>query len=211
MKSFIVLLISASLLVFVGCMPKKPEPIGQGQTAPNQMRENPHAHTPTGPGLDLESMLAKLPEGWTKIEASSSMRLAEIKMAKAKGDAEDAVLAVFHFPGTGGDAAANIIRWQRQMEGPNGEAGTEVAVTDTITLYGITIITTDITGTLLPAGMGMGPDSKTPNSRMIASVIETGVGNWFIKVTGPKNTVAAHLQKYREFLKTAKLQEEAGA
>jgi hypothetical protein len=97
------------------------------------------------------------------------------------------------------------------MKGPNGEPGPQVAVTDTMTLYGITVITTDITGTQLPSGMGMGPSSEVPDSRMIASVTETGVGNWFFKFTGPKKTIGAHEAKIRAFLKSAKLEEDTGA
>ena len=190
-------------------MPKKPEPVKKVPQQ-DQMKQNPHGSMNTGPKLDLDTMLAKLPEGWKRVEASSSMRVAEIHLKRTKGDTADAVLAIFHFPGTGGDAASNILRWQNQMKGPNGEPGTDVAVTDTMTLYGISIITTDVTGIQLPSGMGMGPSSEIPDSRMIASVIETGVGNWFIKVTGPQKTVGKHEEKIRAFLKSAKLAEESG-
>ncbi len=209
MKLLLSIFLSSLLIISVGCMPKKPEPVKK-MPQQDQMKKNPHASMKTGPKLDLDEMLAKLPEGWKKVEASSSMRLAEIHLEKAKGDTSDAVMAIFHFPGTGGDAASNIIRWQNQMKGPKGEPGPAVALTDTITLYGITVITTDITGVQLPSGMGMGPSSEIPDSRMIASVIETGVGNWFFKVTGPAKTVGAHEAKLRAFLKTAKLEEESG-
>jgi hypothetical protein len=210
MKLFSTFILSTLIMVSVGCMPQKPEPVKQIPQQDNPMKANPHTQTLAGPGLDLEGMLANLPAGWKKVESSSSMRLAEISMERVKGDTADAVMAVFHFPGTGGDAASNILRWQNQMKGPNGEPGEKVAKTDTTRLYGITVITTDITGIQLPSGMGMGPASEVPDSRMIASVIETGVGNWFFKVTGPKNTVAAHQEKYRNFLKAAKLKEEQG-
>lgn len=210
MKLLLSIILSALLIISVGCMPKKPEPVKKLPDQ-SQMPQNPHKNMNTGPQLDLEAMLANLPEGWQRVTASSSMRLAEVTLARAAGDTMDATLAVFHFPGTGGDAASNIRRWQGQMKGPNGEPGPEVAVTDTLTLYGITIITTDITGTQLPSGMGMGPTSEIPDSRMIASVIETGVGNWFFKFTGPAKTIAAHETKIRAFLKTAKLEAEAGA
>jgi hypothetical protein len=211
MKLLFAFILSTLIIASLGCMPNKPEAVKQAPQQQDQMKTNPHMQAPEGPGLDLDGMLANLPAGWKKVQSSSSMRIAEVSMERAKGDTADAVMAVFHFPGTGGDAASNILRWQSQIKGPNGEPGEQVAKTDTTRLYGITVITTDITGTLLPSGMGMGPTSDVPNSRMIASVIETGIGNWFFKVTGPKNTVAAHQAKYREFLKTAKLKEEKGA
>ena len=45
------------------------------------------------------------------------------------------------------------------------------------------------------------------NSRMIASVIETPSGNWFVKVVGPVKTVAAHEKRIRDFVKRAKLKD----
>lgn len=205
-----VILVLSCVLWVMGCVPQKPEK-KQTQKAPmdspmGERPENPHGKMNTGPGLDLTTFMSDLPEGWTKTTPASSMRLGQAALARAQGDTMDAELAIFHFPGTGGSAAANLERWEGQMEGPNGEPGASVARKDTMKLdNGIRVITVDITGTQLPSGMGMGPTSAMPNSRMIASVLETPAGNYFVKVTGPKNTVAAHEAKLRAFLKRAKL------
>ncbi|MCB9357314.1 MAG: hypothetical protein H6505_01980 [Calditrichaeota bacterium] len=204
-------ILALSVVIWVvGCVPQKPEKKTPAEKAPMESpmgdMKNPHGNMNSGPGLDLNSLLADLPAGWTKTNPSSSMRLGQVALAKTGGDTLDAELAVFHFPGTGGSAAANLERWEGQMQGPNGEPGHTVAKYDTMKLdNGITVITVDIVGTQLPSGMGMGPTSEMPNSRMIASVLETPAGNYFVKVTGPKNTVAAHEPKLRAFLKTAKL------
>jgi len=209
MRSIYLSLVIVALMA-AGCIPKGPEPVAKSQPQQKPRQANPHAQT-AGPGLDIDALLAELPEGWSKVEASSSMRIAELKLARASGDTADAELAIFHFPGTGGSAAANIQRWQGQYVGPNREPGPEIAITDTMRLYGITIVTTDVTGIRLPSSMGMGPSVEVPDSRMIASVIETGVGNWFVKVNGPTQTVGEHELRIREFLKKVKLKEEPGA
>lgn len=204
-----ILLVICCAVWMLGCVPEKPAAKKKVEKEPmeNPMGERPaNPHASSGPGLDVTAFMTELPEGWTKATPSSNMRLGQIALAKAPGDAVDAELAIFHFPGTGGSAMANLERWEGQMRGPNGEPGASVAKTDTMKLpNGITVITVDIVGTLLPSTMGTGPTTEQPNYRMIASVLETPAGNYFTKVTGPQKTVAAHESKLRAFLKRAKL------
>lgn len=168
--------------------------------------ENPHAGATGGAVLDVDALLASLPQGWTKETPASSMRLGQASIALAPGDAGKAELAVFHFPGTGGSAEANILRWQGQFKGPKGEPGAAVALTDSTKINGMTVITTDVSGTQLAgnAAMGTGPGEDVPNSRMLASVIETPGGNFFLKLTGPAKTITANEAKYRQLLKMVK-------
>ena len=207
----IVLLLTLMALVAAGCVPKKPEKKVDAMTDPHAGmkmpgQQDPHAQMPNQGGLDYEAMLANLPEGWKRVDPSSSMRVAQANISPVKGDTAVAEVVFFHFPGTGGSADANIKRWQGQFKGPKGEPGEQVAKVDTMMVGLLTVVTTDVTGTqLASASMGMGPPKDLPNYRMIASVIETPSGNWFIKVTGPKNTVAANETKIRNFVKTAKV------
>ena len=201
------LLFAASLLLVAGCGKKveKDPHAGLDMERMKSMMQKEHGETVETGGLDLDAMLSNLPEGWTRSEPTSSMRLAQISLSPAKGDKGPADLAVFHFPGSGGSSSANIVRWQNQFKGPKGEPGSEVAKTDTTMVGLLTVITTDVTGTQLAQGGMMGPDKDVPSSRMIASVIETPAGNWFIKVVGPAKTVAAHEKKIRDFVGRAKL------
>lgn len=201
------LILVATLLLVAGCGKKaqKDPHAGLDMERMKSMMQKDHGETVETGGLDLDAMLSNLPEGWTRSEPTSSMRLAQIALAPAKGDKDSADLAVFHFPGSGGSSSANIVRWQSQFKGPKGEPGPDIAKTDTTMVGLLTVITTDVTGTQLAQGAMMGPDKDVPGSRMIASVIETPVGNWFIKVVGPVKTVAAHEKKIRDFVKRAKL------
>lgn len=196
------LLLTLCLLLTVACVPKKKETQTDEMKLPGL--EQSH-QMPSQGALDYEAMLASLPEGWKRVEPSSNMRVAQVAIAPVKGDTVGAELVFFHFPGSGGSAAANIKRWQGQYTGPKGEPGEQVAKTDTMMVGQLQVVTTDVSGMqLASASMGMGSAKDLPNYRMIASVIETPSGNWFIKVTGPQKTVSANEAKIRAFLKTAR-------
>ncbi|MBU0509298.1 hypothetical protein KKH27_10725 [bacterium] len=208
---FIVVL---TLFLIAGCS-KKVEPVKETEDPHSarvkSMRIAPMEGTAAGV-LDLDTMLAVLPEGWTRTEPTGAMRMAQINIGPVKGDTIPAELAVFHFPGTGGSAKSNIQRWHGQLKGPHGEPGGQVAKTDTMMVGLLTVITTDVTGTQIGGGamMGTGPAEDIPHSRMIASVIETPAGNWFVKVVGPEKTVTAHEQNIRNFVKRARLKQATG-
>jgi hypothetical protein len=216
MKVLIGLLIGLVLLAG-GCKGKKTETPPEhmpanphaGMKMPPGMLENPHGTTSENGALDLESLLSNLPEGWTKSDPTSTMRLAQITLAAPKGETENGELAIFHFPGSGGTSAENILRWQNQFSGPNGEPGPSIAKTDTMMAGLLTVITTDVTGKQLAGGAMMGGGQERSGMRMMASVVETPSGGWFFKAVGPAKTIAAHQTKIREFLKRAKLKDAA--
>jgi hypothetical protein len=220
--------LSLALVLAVGCTQKKAQPQADASNphAGMDMSKNPHAgmdmknphggtdmsggagaqaSAPIKGGLDLAYMMASLPANWTKAEPTSTMRMAQITIAPEKGDTAAAVLGVFYFPGSGGSSGANIVRWQNQFTGPKGEPGPQVAKTDTMMAGLLTVVTTELSGTQLGSSSMMGEAQDLPHQRMIASVIETPSGNWFVKVTGPEKTVAANSGKVRDFLKRAKL------
>jgi hypothetical protein len=53
--------------------------------------------------------------------------------------------------------------------------------------------------------MGMGPTEDMKNFRMIASVVETPSGNWFIKAVGPQKTITNHEANIRTLLKRSRV------
>ena len=118
------LLLTLLLLVTAGCIPKKkevkPDPMADPHAGMKLPGMEQTEQMPSQGGLDYEAMLAKLPEGWKRVEPLSSMRVAQVAIAPAKGDTATAELVYFHFPGTGGSAAANIHRCQSQYTGPKG-------------------------------------------------------------------------------------------
>lgn len=203
MKTYWLPVLLLAALFIAGC--------GRGKTEQDAMHGVPKHETSTESvsrdigKLDIDGMLAELPEGWSMTEPSSSMRSAQVSIAPAEGDTLPGEIAFFFFPGSGGSARANIMRWQSQFAGPNGEPGSETAKTDTMMAGLLKVTTTDITGTQLASGMGMGPAEDMKNFRMIASVVETPSGNWFIKAVGPQQTITNHEANIRALLKRSRV------
>jgi hypothetical protein len=149
-----------------------------------------------GVAVDLERVRFVLPSGWERGTPNSPMRAAQATIPGASGPAE---LSVFFFgAGKGGDVDANIKRWIAQMDTDPGT----IPEREKFDANGFTVTVVDLTGTLLPSQMGMGPKSALPDQRMIGAVVEGPGGPWFFKATGPKATVAAEREHFLEMLRT---------
>jgi hypothetical protein len=146
------------------------------------------------------------PKEWKAQPSSSSMRVAQYSLARAAGDSEDAELIVYYFGGSGGSVDANLDRWLGQMEQADGKPSKAVAKTSTLTANGLTITVLDVTGRYV-AEMTPGSAQRhnKPGFRMKAAVIETGKGPYFVKLTGPANTVERWDVSFAAFLKSARL------
>jgi len=138
----------------------------------------------------------ELPEGWQEHPPASRMRTAEARIPGPGGDAE---LVVFYFgPGQGGGTEANLQRWIGQMEvTPGTEPERNSFQVDDLTVTHVTVH-----GTLLPSGMGTGPDSPQPDSMLMGAVVEGPGGPWFFKVTGPEATLEGQREAFLEMLRT---------
>jgi hypothetical protein len=146
----------------------------------------------------------KAPDGWTAQQPSSSMRVAQYRLPRAEGDAEDAELIVFYFgAGQGGSTRANLERWMGQMQQPDGRPSSEVAKTSNTTVNGMNVTLLDLTG-LYSAEMtpGGGERHNKPNARMRAAVIETPKGAYFVKLVGPLSTVTRWDESFMSFIKS---------
>lgn len=152
-----------------------------------------------GKPLELERISFVLPAAWQATQPSSPMRVAQAVIPGEGGPAE---LAIFHFgAGQGGDVEANLQRWIKQIA-VEGERGPQ---RDSFENGGLRITWVDVSGTLQPGQMGMGPSSPQPNSRLLGAVIEGDGGPWFVKVTGPASTLGPQREAFMEFLRSAKL------
>ena len=141
------------------------------------------------------------PSGWHTRPSASSMRVAEFVIPKASGDAEDAEAIVYYFGGQGGSAAANIARWIGQMQQPGGKQSEEVARRETRMVNGLKVTLVDVSGTYVAEMRpGAAEHYNRPRYRLRAAVIETPAGPYFLKMTGPAQTVAAATRGFDQFL-----------
>jgi hypothetical protein len=150
----------------------------------------------------------EMPKGWVPKAPSSSMRVAEFVLPKADGDAEDATLTVYSFPGGGGGVEANLERWIGQMSQPDGKASKDVAKTSTMTsTSGVKMTLVDVPGTYIAeVTPGSTERFNKPGFRLRAAVVETSTGPYYVKLTGPAKTVAKWDESYTAFLKSMKVE-----
>ena len=121
------------------------------------------------------------------------MRLATYLVPRENGDPEDAELAVFHFPGgQGGDVEANLSRWEKQFS--------DTKETDVVrshrTMNGLRAHVVRVargTYTAMTPGQSASPKA---GYAMIAAFVETPLGSYFFKFTGPAKTVMSRQDAY---------------
>lgn len=156
---------------------------------------------PAAPGLgDRASagLVYTLPAGWKEEAPTSSMRLAQGIIPGAEGQGEFAIY--FFGPGGGGGLEANLDRWVGQVE------VSAPPQRETFEANGLRITHIDITGTLKPSTMGMGPTAPQPGGKLYGAVVEGPGGPWFIKAMGPEATLVAAREGWLGMLRGVRLQ-----
>ena len=137
----------------------------------------------------------KVPVGWKRGRPSSRMRKAQFSVPKAKGDDDDGELVVYYFGrNQGGGVLANVQRWIGQFDSKDR---TVKVLQGKVESGEYTIV--DATGTYnKPIGPPIqGRKKPTPGSRMLAVILPTSEGHYFLKLTGPRKTISAAAEPYR--------------
>lgn len=151
--------------------------------------------------VEVKAIKLQIPESWKQEPASSRLRLAQFAIQPAE-DEEKAELVVYSFGGGGGGIAANVTRWVNQFEAE----GREVKVTQGKSAVGEYVLV-DISGTYnKPVGPPIRQQTeRAPNSRMLAAIIAVpDEGNYFLKLTGGKETVGKQVENFRNSFKADK-------
>jgi len=141
----------------------------------------------------------KRPEKWEWVESASPMRKAQLKVpdTEKKNPAE---VVFFHFgPSNGGGVQANVERWYGQFEGPREKLNAKMEEV-TVGKRKVTYVRAE--GTYL-SGMPGGPRTPQPNSALRGAIIESGEGDVFVKMTGPKGIVESADGDLRKMVESA--------
>ncbi len=157
----------------------------------------------TAPGV-VDGIRYTAPAKWS-LQPDRPMRVATYTVPQAAGDPEAGECGVFFFgPGQGGSVQANLDRWTGQFQTPGGQKIGDPK-TSKETVAGINVTMVDISGTYMQSsGPMMAAKQAKPNYRMIAAVVEGKQGPLFIKLTGPKKTVAAAEADFAAMIKSIK-------
>jgi|SRR5215216_2769107 len=150
------------------------------------------------------SLKFTVPPGWIEEERTSSMRVAQYRLTRVEGDTENGSVVLYYFgQGQGGSTAANIERWVGQMKQAGGGSSKAVAKEESFDVNGLKITTVDVAGTYVAETTpGSGTFENKPGYRLLAAVVETPNGPYFLKLVGPEKTVARWNESFLSFLKS---------
>jgi len=140
------------------------------------------------------------PAAWERKEPSVRIIEHEFAVPAADGDKEAGRLTIM---GAGGSIEANIERWIGQFEQPDGAATKERTKREKLTVDGQTVHMVDITGTYKDQRGPFAPAVIRDDYRMLAAIIPTEKsGQYFVKLYGPKKTIAANEKAFRAFVES---------
>ena len=145
--------------------------------------------------VSLGDISLEVPGSWIKVPPQSGMRLAQYDIP---GNGGAGSMAVFRFPGGGGSASANLARWKGQLQpGPDTRPPEEKVAT----VAGLTVTSLDAVGRFAPGPMPGAPAAAPiERARMLAAVIEGAGDPYFIKCTGPAETMDAQVAAWEAML-----------
>ncbi|HEY1189751.1 MAG TPA: hypothetical protein VGE74_19035 [Gemmata sp.] len=155
-----------------------------------------------GVAVEWGGVKSTTPAGWKEETPSNKMRMAQFKLAKEKGDPEDAELALFASPG-GGSVDANLERQVKKFELAKDAKPkvSKIKIGKTEATY------QDITGTLLKKFPPFDPNAKitrVENYRQIYVIFDGKEAVYSLTLLGPAKTVEKHKKEFDEWLKNFK-------
>ncbi len=152
-----------------------------------------------GVEVDLDGLKATTPADWKKEDPSNQFRWMQFRIPGAKGDKDDAELAISK--GLGGGADANIARWKSAFKPPAGKTADEASKVEEIKIGGMKAGYLDVSGTYTAPFSKAGPQ---PDYRMLAVYFDGKDNAYTIKLVGPAATVEAAKKGFDEWLKSFK-------
>jgi hypothetical protein len=142
------------------------------------------------------------PPKWVRLPQASPMRKATYQIPFAPGDPENAELAVFFFGSDqGGSVEDNVKRWVGQFQSAPGATKRREKSMSPMKQW---IVETE--GAYMGSGMNPGQASgPKPNFALLGAIVETPVGKYFFKMTGPKKTVQGARGDFQSLIDSVKM------
>jgi hypothetical protein len=160
---------------------------------------------PKGRMVVIDGLKSLTPADWLKEKPANRLRSHQFRLQKAKGDKDDAELAVS--PAQRGTPAQNLKRWQDMFEPPAGKTIEEASRVENFKIGAVKVAYLDVHGTYLKLSRPLAPKNTAvplPNYRMLAVFFETPEGSHFIRMIGPAATVEQHKKGFDGWLKAFK-------
>lgn len=141
--------------------------------------------------------------GWVVEKPASAMRRAQFRLPSQAPGTADGEMIAFFFPGQGGSVDANIERWAKEWTVPGGVDPLSAVKRATRTVNGLVVHEVDLAGEW-SGGMNTTGGKRT-DYRLLAAIVETPGGPWFLKLVGPQPTLARWEAGWRNFVSELKL------
>jgi hypothetical protein len=161
--------------------------------------ENPGEHAgPRELKLPESPLTFQVPADWKSVTPENKIIEAEFELPRADGDEFDGRLTLMS---SGGDRDEVIATRTAEFRAEPGESPSR----ESISVGGVDSTIVDLRGTW------SGPSFRPINPpregyRMLFIVVPLGErSSFYAKLTGPRGTIAAHEEAFREFLKSAKI------
>lgn len=148
-----------------------------------------------------------VPADWTQQKPQSNLRLGQFSVPPAEGDEQAGEIAVFVFPGGGGDVKSNLNRWIGEFAADDREVKLFKGKSEQGDYY-----LSDLKGTYnKPVGPPIaGKKMPTPGSRALGVILQVPDKNsFYLKFTGPEKTVTAAEKAYKKAFGADPEKEEA--
>lgn len=184
----------------VGCAPGGASPPGD-PPVPVASRETETAHAGAATaGVDssaeseteISGFRFRVPAGWKRAELTPAQQGFVDARFEFPKHGEDVKLTLST---TGGGVEANIQRWIGQFQMPEGA----VPDSEQLDVDGVPVTLVDIRGEF--HGMGEAPQS---GRRMLGAAYAGEPRDFYIKLTGPEDAVAALEEEFRSFVTSAR-------
>ena len=133
------------------------------------------------------------PADWQWVEATSSMRKAQLKVTGADKSQAAEVVFFYFGEGNGGGTKANVDRWLGQFQEKSNPKVEDTKVGKHTVTY------VEVEGTYM-SGMPGGPRTPQPKTMLQGAIIESGEGNVFIKMTGPIAVVKSSKETFKKMV-----------
>lgn len=149
------------------------------------------------------ALTLEAPKSWERRAPKSRIVEHEFATPKAEGDASEGRFTVM---GAGGGVEANIARWVGQFSQPDGSATKDKTKTQKMKIAETEVHFVDISGDFKDQAGPFAPAVMRENYRMLAAIVVTEKsGQHFLKLYGPKATIAAQEKAFQEMLNTLKV------
>jgi hypothetical protein len=173
--------------------------------APTVRAADEKAVAKSNPTIDLAEgkIVLMAPASWVRKTPKVRFIDHEFAVPAEKGDSEDGRVTVM---GAGGSIEANIDRWIGQFSQPDGsETKNQTREPERKkTISGLEVHFVDLAGTYKDMPRPFDPNSpavERKDYRMLAAIVASPtLGNYFIKLYGPKQTVTAHAGQFRKMI-----------